>query len=292
MTLGLAQAGEFGFVLLAFSVQNHVIAGDLAKTLSLVVTLSMLLTPVLFILYERLVVPRLGQRGERAADTIEEQGTVIIAGVGRFGQIVNRLLVASDVPTVVLDHEAAQIDILRQLGIKTYYGDASRPDLLLAAGIEQARALVVAIDDRDKSVQLVEHVHRHFPRVRILARAYDVNHLYLLKRAGADLAVREVFDASLVVGAETLKTLGVHPFKVEKMVRAFRQHDAQGLDQMYGLWDQEPDLSRNRALMARIREHAGTLQQAMAQDRIHLHERTERAWTPPPPGYERQLDEG
>ena len=291
MTLGLAQAGEFGFVLLAFSVQNHVIAGDLAKTLSLVVTLSMLLTPVLFILYERLVVPRLGQRGERAADTIEEQGTVIIAGVGRFGQIVNRLLVASDVPTVVLDHEAAQIDILRQLGIKTYYGDASRPDLLLAAGIEQARALVVAIDDRDKSVQLVEHVHRHFPRVRILARAYDVNHLYLLKRAGADLAVREVFDASLVVGAETLKTLGVHPFKVEKMVRAFRQHDAQGLEQMYGLWDQEPDLSRNRALMARIREHAGTLQQAMAQDRIHLHERTERAWTPPPPGYERQLDE-
>ncbi|MGE5154777.1 MAG: monovalent cation:proton antiporter-2 (CPA2) family protein [Bdellovibrio bacteriovorus] len=291
MTLGLAQAGEFGFVLLAFSVQNHVIAGDLAKTLSLVVTLSMLLTPVLFILYERLVVPRLGQRGERAADTIEEQGTVIIAGVGRFGQIVNRLLVASDVPTVVLDHEAAQIDILRQLGIKTYYGDASRPDLLLAAGIEQARALVVAIDDRDKSVQLVEHVHRHFPRVRILARAYDVNHLYLLKRAGADLAVREVFDASLLVGAETLKTLGVHPFKVEKMVRAFRQHDAQGLDQMYGLWDQEPDLSRNRALLARIREHAGTLQQAMAADRIHLHERTERAWTPPPPGYERQLDE-
>jgi monovalent cation:proton antiporter-2 (CPA2) family protein len=291
MTLGLAQAGEFGFVLLAFSVQNHAIAGDLAKTLSLVVTLSMLLTPVLFILYERLVVPRLGQRGERAADTIEEQGTVIIAGVGRFGQIVNRLLVASDVPTVVLDHEAAQIDILRRLGIKTYYGDASRPDLLLAAGIAQARALVVAIDDRDKSVQLVEHVHRHFPRVRILARAYDVNHLYLLKRAGADLAVREVFDASLVVGAETLKTLGAHPFKVEKMVRAFRQHDAQGLEQMYGLWDQEPDLSRNRALMARIREHAGTLQQAMAQDRIHLHERTERAWTPPPPGYERQLDE-
>ncbi|MFY9976548.1 MAG: monovalent cation:proton antiporter-2 (CPA2) family protein [Chromatiaceae bacterium] len=292
MTLGLAQAGEFGFVLLAFSVQNHVIAGDLAKTLSLVVTLSMLLTPVLFILYERLVVPRLGHRSERAADTIEEQGTVIIAGVGRFGQIVNRLLVASDVSTVVLDHEAAQIDILRQLGIKTYYGDASRPDLLLAAGIEQARALVVAIDDRDKSVQLVEHVHRHFPRVRILARAYDVNHLYLLKRAGADLAVRELFDASLLVGAETLRTLGVHPFKVEKMVRAFRQHDAQGLEQMYGLWDQEPDLSRNRALMARIREHAGTLQQAMAADRIHLHERTERAWTPPPPGYERQLDEG
>lgn len=287
-TLGLAQAGEFGFVLLAFSVQSRVIPGDLAKTLSLVVTLSMLLTPALFILYDRFFAPRLGRRAEREPDAIQEQGTVIIAGVGRFGQIINRLLVASDVHTVVLDHEAAQIDLLRQLGVKTYYGDASRPDLLRAAGIEQARALVVAIDDRDRSVQLVEHVHRNYPQVRILARAYDVNHLYLLRRAGANLVVREVFDASLAVGREALKTLGVHPFKVEKMVRAFRQHDEQGLDQMCELWDLEPDLSRNRALMARIREHRGTLQQAMAADRRHLHEGTERAWTPPPRDYNRQ----
>jgi monovalent cation:proton antiporter-2 (CPA2) family protein len=291
-TLGLAQAGEFGFVLLAFSVQNQVIPGDLAETLSLVVTLSMLLTPVLFILYDRVIVPRLNARDAREPDRIDEQGTVIIAGVGRFGQIINRLLVASGVHTVVLDHEASQIDILRKLGIKTYYGDASRPELLHAAGIEQARVLVVAIDDRDRSVQLVEQVRRQYPHLKILARAYDVNHFYLLKRAGVDLAVRELFDASLAVGAEALRTLGVHPFKVEKMVRAFRAHDQQGVDQMCDLWDQEPDLARNRALLARIREHAGTLQDAMAADRLHLHDRSERAWTPPPKGYDRGLDQG
>lgn len=291
-TLGLAQAGEFGFVLLAFSVQNQVIPSELAKILSLVVTLSMLLTPVIFILYDRLIVPRLTPQAERPPDAIDEQGTVIIAGVGRFGQIVNRLLVASGVQTVVLDHEAAQIDILRKLGIKTYYGDASRPELLHAAGIEQARALVVAIDDRDRALVLVEEARRQYPHLRILARAYDVNHYYLLKRAGADLAVRELFDASLTVGADVLRTLGVHPFRVEKMVRAFRQHDQQGLDEMCELWDQEPDLSRNRALLARIREHVGTLQEAMAADRMHLHDRTERGWTPPPRGYDQGLDEG
>jgi monovalent cation:H+ antiporter-2, CPA2 family len=292
LTLGLAQAGEFGFVLLAFSVQNQVIPGDLAKTLSLVITLSMLLTPILFIVHERVVRPRLSHRAERVADAIDEQGTVIIAGVGRFGQIVNRLLVASGVHTVVLDHEASQIDTLRKIGIKTYYGDASRLDLLEAAGIARAQVLVVALDDRDRSVVLVEEVRRQHPRLRILARAYDLNHYYLLKRAGADLAVRELFDASLVAGAEALRTLGVHPFRVEKMVRAFRQHDQQGLDQMCDLWDQEPDLARNRALLARIREHAGTLQEAMAADRLHLHDRTERAWTPPPRGYEQELDQG
>ncbi len=287
-TLGLAQTGEFGFVLLAFSVQNQVITGDLARTLSLVVTLSMLLTPVLFILYDRVIVPRPNSRDAREPDSIDEQGTVIIAGVGRFGQIINRLLVASGVHTVVLDHEASQIDILRKLGIKTYYGDASRPELLHAAGIEQARVLVVAIDDRDRSVVLVEQVRRQYPHLKVLARAYDVNHYYLLKRAGVDVAVREVFDASLAVGAEALRTLGVHPFKVEKMVRAFRVHDQQGVDQICDLWDQEPDLARNRALLARIREHAGTLQDAMAADRLHLHDRTERAWTPPPKGYDQQ----
>ncbi len=292
LTLGLAQAGEFGFVLLAFSVQNQVIPGELAKTLSLVITLAMLLTPILFIVHERLVLPRLSHRAEGAADTIDEQGTVIIAGVGRFGQIVNRLLVASGVHTVVLDHEAAQIDMLRRLGIKTYYGDASRLDLLEAAGIAQARVLVVALDDRDRSVVLVEEVRRRYPRLRILARAYDVNHYYLLKRAGADLAVRELFDASLVAGAEALRTLGVHPFRVEKMVRAFRHHDQEGLDQMCDLWDQEPDLARNRALLARIREHAGTLQEAMAADRLYLHDRTERGWTPPPRDYSERLDQG
>jgi monovalent cation:proton antiporter-2 (CPA2) family protein len=290
-TLGLAQAGEFGFVLLSFSLQNSVIPPDLAKTLALVVALSMLLTPAFFIIYEKLILPRLGGADDKQADAIDEKGTVVIAGIGRFGQIVNRLLVASDVPTVVLDHEAAMIETLRKIGIKSYFGDATRPDLLHAAGIESARLVVIAIDDRERAVQLVEHIRRHYPQVKILARAFDVNHLYLLKQAGVDIAVRETFDSALGLGAEALKVLGHHPFRVEKMARAFRLHDEEGLEQMYELWDENPDFSRNRALLARAREHGASLKEAMTSDRLQLHDRSERGWTPPPKGYADELQE-
>ena len=289
-TLGLAQAGEFGFVLLSFSLQKGVVPPDLAQTLSLVVALSMLLTPALFIAYERLIAPRLSDDAAPAHDTVKEKGTVVIAGIGRFGQIINRLLVASDVPTVVLDHEAAIIDMLRKFGVKSYYGDASRPELLHAAGIEEATAFVVAIDDRERAVEMVEYVRRHYPQVKILARAFDVNHLYLLKKAGVDVAVREVFEGSLQMGVETLKTLGIHPFKVEKMSHAFRQHDQTGLDQLYELWDENPDIARNRAFLARAREHGATLKDMMESDRLQLHDRTERGWTPPPKDYTTDLD--
>ncbi|WP_295391741.1 monovalent cation:proton antiporter-2 (CPA2) family protein [uncultured Thiodictyon sp.] len=288
--LSLAQAGEFGFVLLGFCVQNGVVPTGLARTLSLVVALSMLLTPALFILYDRLIAPRLRNGKGPAPDTIEEEGTVVIAGIGRFGQIVNRLLVAAGIETVVLDHRADQIDLLRKLGIKSYYGDASRPDLLHAAGLARARLFIVAIDDRDRAVEMVDYCRRTYPQVRILARAYDVGHLYLLKQAGADLAVREVFDTSLGLGAAALRELGMHPYKVERMTRAFRRHEAAGLAGMYDLWDQDPDIARNLALQARIREHVGTLQDALNSDRMQLHDRTERGWTPPSRGFSREPD--
>lgn len=284
LTLALAEAGEFGFVLLAFTVQNHVIPSSLARTLSLVVALSMLLTPALFILYERLIARRLPLGEGDEADTIDEKGTVIIAGIGRFGQIVNRLLVANGVSTVVLDHEATIIEMLRRFGTKTYYGDASRPDLLHAAGINEAKLLVVAIDDRERVVEMVEHARRHHPDLKILARAYDLNHLYLLKKAGVDLAVREMFDASLHLGEEALKLLGVHPFKVKRLGRAFRSHNLAGLEHLYELWDEDPDISRNRAFLARAREHSEMLKGMMEADRLQLHDRSERGWTLPPKG--------
>jgi voltage-gated potassium channel Kch len=290
-TLALAQAGEFGFVLLSFSLQNNVIPADLAKTLSLVVALSMLLTPALFILYDKLVLPRLGSKRAQEPDVIDEKGTVVIAGTGRFGQIVNRLLVASGIRTVVLDHEAGMIEMLRKVGIKSYYGDASRPDLLLAAGIETAKVLVVAIDDRDRAVEMVEHVRRHYPGVKILARAFDANHLYLLKKAGVDIAVREMFSSSLDLGEEALRALGMHPFKVRRMAQAFRRHDIAGLNELYLLWDENPNIAKNKAFLARAREHRESLKDVMEADRMQLHDRTERGWTPPPKRYTDRLDQ-
>ena len=288
-TLGLAQAGEFGFVLLSFSLQNNVIPADLAPTLSLVVALSMLLTPGLFILYDRFVLSRPVDTGDEQGEQIDEAGTVIIAGSGRFGQIVNRLLVASGVKTVVLDHEVAMIDMLGKFGVKSYYGDASRPDLLHAAGIESAKAIVIAIDDKERAVEMVEHVKRHHPHVTTLARAYDVGHLYLLNKAGVDIAVRELFDASLELGKEALKAVGMHPFKVEKMSQAFRRHDFTGLDSLYELWDENTAMSSNKAYLARAQEHGATLKDLMEADRLQLHDRSERGWTPPPKHYAEKL---
>ena len=289
--LSLAQAGEFGFVLLAFSTQNAVISPELAKLLSLVIALSMLLTPVLFIGYDRLVLPRLRGDGEQPADSIDEQGTVIIAGAGRFGQVVNRLLMAAGVRTVVLEHDAGIIERMRRVGIRSYFGDASRPDLLHAAGIDEAAAVVVAIDDRGRAVGLVEYLRRELPDLCILARAFDVDHLYLLRTAGADVALREVFDASLELGAATLTALGRHPFEVEKLKRAFRKHDLETLDELYELWDHNVEFAKNRALLERVRARTAAELTLTARDRTLLHDRTERGWTPPPKGYSEELEE-
>ncbi|HCS91706.1 MAG: potassium transporter [Thiohalocapsa sp. PB-PSB1] len=290
-TLALAQAGEFGFVLLAFSVQNNVVPADLAELLSLVVALSMLLTPALFIAYDRWVLPRLSSGGAaRPPDEIDRRGSVVIAGIGRFGQIVNRMLVAAGVHTVVLDHEAGVVERMRNIGIQSFYGDASRPDLLHAAGIEDAAVFVVAIDDRDRAVEMVEYVSREYPNVQIVARAYDVNHLYLLRKAGAELALREVFDSSLKTSGAVLRALGVHPFKVEKMLRAFRRHDEDGLEQLYEYWDEDVEMSKNHALLELVRARNQSEQSVMAGDRADLHDRTERGWTPPPKHYDDALD--
>jgi len=261
-----------------------VITATLAKTLSLVVALSMLLTPALLFLYERVILPCLRSVGARLPDAIDEKGKVLIAGNGRFGRIINRLLVAGGVPTVVLEREAALIDTLRQVGIKSYYGDASRPDLLQAAGIEDAAVLVIAIDDRDCAVEIVKYVRRNYPGVRILARAVDVNHLYMLKKAGVDFAVRELFDGSLRLGVEVLRTLGMHPFKVEKMAHAFRKHDQADMDHLYELWDQNPDIASNKDFRERTRQLRDTLREMMDTDRLELHDRPQRGWTPPPKG--------
>ncbi|MGB0749682.1 MAG: monovalent cation:proton antiporter-2 (CPA2) family protein [Magnetospiraceae bacterium] len=287
----LAQAGEFGFVLLSFGLQNYVLSLSMAKTLSLVVALSMLLTPALFILYERYIVPRLTRGEDVPADAIEETGTVVIAGMGRFGQIINRLLMAGGVSTVVLDHEAAMIESLRRFGTKAYFGDATRPDLLEAAGIDHAQVLVIAIDDQDRAVEMVEFVRRTYPHVTIIARAFDVHHLYLLRKAGAHVAVREMFEGSLEVGSEVLRALNLHPFQVHKMVRNFRHHNVAGLDKLYDLWDDEPDLSQNRAYLATAREHGETLSGMMMGDRLFDGDNADREWAPPPKGYTKDLDE-
>ncbi|MBV7296298.1 monovalent cation:proton antiporter-2 (CPA2) family protein [Enterovibrio paralichthyis] len=291
--LSLAQAGEFGFVLLSFSIQNHVIPTDLAELLSLVVALSMFLTPGLFIIYDKVILPRLVKASnEREEDVIEEKGTVIIAGVGRFGQVVNRLLTANGVQTVVLDHEATQVDNLRQINIKSYYGDATRPELLHTAGIEEAALLVVAMDNQETTTELVEYVRHAYPNVKILARAYDRGHAYKLRDAGADFIVKETFHSALEMGAEALRALGEHPFQVEQQKDTFNRIERDSSEMLYqsfmGGEESKTYDTHYRDLFIELEE---TIRSAMQSDRMDKHSMTEREWTPPPKNYLDDLEE-
>jgi len=217
VSLGLAQAGEFGFVLLSFSLQNHVLDAGIAELLALIIAISMFLTPALFIFFDKVLMPRFAKAQEnRSEDEIDDRGKVLIAGIGRFGQIVNRLLVANGIETIVLDHDAKQVDNLRSLEIKAYFGDATRPDLLETAGISDVALFVVAIDDRERAVELVKHMKHRHPQVALLVRAYDQIHYYQLKQAGVEFIVKETYLSALELGCTALVHLGFSASRAEQ----------------------------------------------------------------------------
>ncbi|MGM0824705.1 MAG: monovalent cation:proton antiporter-2 (CPA2) family protein [Pseudomonadota bacterium] len=283
-TLSLAQAGEFGFVLLTYSVQNSVIPVEISQVLSLVIALSMFLTPLLFIAYDRLVLPRYRRvkNDGREADAIDEQAPVIVAGVGRFGQIICRLLRANNIPIVALDHELEQIENLRRIHIKSYFGDAARSDLLETAGIEQARLLVVAIDDRKRAVEMVKHVKHYYPHVWVLARAFDRGHGYQLREAGADDVISETYHSALELGGHALTAMGVHPMRAKQMTWAFVQNEKAHEDELFDAWKEiEEGINfspRYGELFMKLEE---ALNSAMQQDWPEPQREDVPIWTPP-----------
>lgn len=283
-SLSLPQLSAFGFVLLAYSVQHQALPKDMVPVLSLVVALSMFLAPLCFILYQRVLVPCYQRQGEsRDADELDETGPIIIAGIGRFGQIVNRLLRASGVGTVVLDHDAGQIEIMRKIRIKSFFGDATRIDLLRSAGIEQASLLIIAIDEPEQAVQLVREVRKHYPNLPILARARDRGHFYRLCEAGATWSIIETYQSALALGAEALKQTGVHPFKAEKYKHAFETAEKEARQRLYQVWAAGTEGERfNSNFHQLFIELEDALSDIMQRDREQGHSRSERGWTPPP----------
>ncbi len=279
--LGLAQAGEFAFVLFGVALTGGVIVLAEAQMLTVIVTVSMLATPLLFIVYERVIAPRAAVGVTRDADTIEEWGPVVIAGVGRFGQIVSRFLIANGQKVIVLDHDPALIEMLRKFGLKTYYGDATRPDLLHAAGLEQARIFVAALDDAEAQTRLVAHVARTYPCVHIIARAHNRQHVYELLEAGAHEVEREMFESALCAGRQALVALGAHPFRAHQLARAFRRHDLQSLEMLHEAWS-NGGFDQHYVAAARMRYEE--LVRLMGSDRSDRHDTSDRGWTPPPKG--------
>jgi monovalent cation:proton antiporter-2 (CPA2) family protein len=237
VSLMLAQGGEFAFVLFAFAQGEGVLPASIVDPLIVVVALSMAVTPLLFILAERIAGQLVSPIADRLEEAIESNKPhAIIAGYGRVGQTVGRLLDANGYRTSVLDHDVEQVDVLRGFGRKVNYGDASRVDLLRAAGAEDAQVIVIAIDDSSKTLELVDTVRRHFPHLKIIARAFDRRHAYELMAKNVDALERETFESSVRLGIKTLNKLGFGAYQAERAGELFRKYDDKLLAEMSKLW--------------------------------------------------------
>ncbi|WP_270729195.1 cation:proton antiporter domain-containing protein [Shimia sp. Alg240-R146] len=261
-TLSLAQAGEFGFVLITTATAQNVIPQWIGEELLLVVALSMLITPLLFIIYD-LISKRIGYGADtkkHTPDEIDETGPVIIAGIGRFGQIVNRLVRSAGFNTVVLDHNMQAIETMRRFGVKGFFGDPTRPEMLHAAGLAKAHVLVVAMDDPEAAIRLVSFVRRERPDLHIVARARDRTQVFRLYDAGANDIVREMFDSSLRAGRYVLENIGLSEYEAAQAEKTFFHHDRDAVRELAQLWKDGVPSSQNPPYMARARALEDELQ--------------------------------
>jgi glutathione-regulated potassium-efflux system ancillary protein KefC len=255
----ISQGGEFAFVVFGVAREVRVFSGEWEGLLTIAVALSMATTPLLLLLHDKLSARRAGR--EREADAVSADGPVIIAGFGRFGQIVGRLLLANGIRPVVLDHDADQVDSLRRFGYRVYYGDATRLDLLEAAGVRNARLLVNAIDDVADSLALVDRVRANFPDLPILSRARNVSHYFELKLRGVQVAERETFEAALRVGRSALEALGVERYRARELADAFRRHNIASVDATLPFYEDEG------SRMSIARQGREELERQFARDR-------------------------
>ncbi len=227
LSVSLAQGGEFAFVLFAFATRNDVVSTDIANPLIAAVAVTMAATPLLMVFNERLLLPRFGtrEREERPADEMHESSPVIMAGFGRFGHIVGRFLRANGVTPTVLEYDSDHVDALRKLGLPTFYGDASRVDLLKAAGADNAELLIIAVGDLDVAERILETARGHFPGLKVLSCARGRPEAYELLDHGVDGVYRETVDTSLRMGVDALRLLGHPAYAAHRAARSFRRHD-------------------------------------------------------------------
>lgn len=252
----LCQGGEFAFVLFGLAAGQRLLDQPTADLLALTVTLSMALTPFLVLAHERLLAPRLEHAQNKEFDAPEDHGhPVIVAGFGRFGQIVSRMLQVRRIPFTVLEANAEQVDFVRRFGNKVFYGDASRLELLRAAGAERARLLVLAIDDIEDSLKTAHVVRRHFPHIKIYARARNRFHFYRLMDAGVTQATRETFAASVELGIDVLQGLGLSPADARQTATVFVEHDTRLLLKQQSVHHDEAQLiETSREAMRELEE--------------------------------------
>ena len=273
-TVLLAQGGEFAFVVFQAAAGAKVFSMETSSLLIGAVALSMLISPLLLIAVDKLLLPRYANCALPQMEEISEQqqAPVIIAGFGRYGQIVGRLLLAQGISTTVLDHDAEMIETVRAFGLRVFYGDATRLDLLRTAGAETAGILVVAVDDVEQSLKIVDLAREHFPKLKLVARARDVTHWNQLRDRGVTLVERELFESSLRSGRTVLELLGHSPHEARQSAMRFRLHNLKLFEKMY------PHRKDRSKLIAVATQGRLQLEEQMAQEREQLAQHNPVKW--------------
>jgi glutathione-regulated potassium-efflux system ancillary protein KefC len=275
----LAQGGEFGFVVFQTAQQGGVIGAGASSFLVAAVALSMLLTPLLLVATDRWLTPRLAARrdGPQMKEIdVPQHAPVIIAGFGRYGQTIGRLLNANGLEATVLEHDAEQVEAIRRFGWKVFYGDASRLDLLRVAGAEHAKVFALAIDDVEQSIGVAKLVREHFPHLAIVARARNVTHYYRLRQLGVTLIERETLDSALMSARSVLEQLGWRPHTARQQAQRFRRHNVELVEQM------APHLGDEQKLIALAKAGRQQLETLWAQERADAAgQRNRHGWVDP-----------
>jgi glutathione-regulated potassium-efflux system ancillary protein KefC len=273
-TLLLAQGGEFAFVVFQAAAGANVFPAQTASLLIGAVAVSMLLSPLILVAVDRLLLPRYAHCGVPQLEEISEQqeASIVIAGFGRYGQIIARVLMAEGIAATVLDHDAEMIEVARSIGYRVHYGDATRLDLLRTAGAATAKVLVVAVDDVAQSLEIVDLVQAHFPQLQIVARARDVIHWNQLRDRGVMLVERELFESSLRSARSVLELLGQEPHAARQTALRFRQHNLELFEKLH------PHYKDNSKLIAVIKQGRQQLEEQMAQERAEQAQRRPHGW--------------
>lgn len=267
----LSQAGEFAFVVFGAAGTQNILPRETVDLLTAAVTASMLTTPIVLFVYERFVAPRLARGPERAADTIEEQHPVIVAGFGRFGQIVARLLQGRGIGATIIDHDPNQIELVRRFGWKAYYGDVTRLDLLEKAGAAAAKLLIVAVDHPDTARATVKLVRSHFPELAVLTRAHDRTDAYEYAELGVP-AIRETFGSAVEMGERALRELGVGAHAARRFAQWFRRHDEEEIVLL------APIRHDQKQLIQRTRKARDDLEQLLRDEEGRIRRGGEGGW--------------
>ena len=274
--LALAQGGEFAFVLFQYARINGVLPQTLVETLISVVAISMFIAPLMFLLHDRLIAPRLKVPGTKRKPDVIENGerSVILAGFGRLGTDLGRLLMTAGIKPVILDHNEANVDVLRRFGFEVYYGDASRLDLLEAAGAAEAELIIITLGDHEKSIELVKMVQKHYPKLKIAVNAVDRRAAFEFMDLGVTTIRRETFGSAMTLGQDALQLLGFDPYEAYKIRRLFRKKDKDTIPELYQIYRQDLD-----KYITMYQEHNEDLVRLMKKDREINMEELDKAWT-------------